>query len=167
MKTTVSNIIATVTVILIGIMLASCASEELFFSSDTVDNVIYNLDRQAKEATAIGYKVVSGTINPDVTIPGTITSINITYHITAIAPQALAHGSWESVTIGENVRVIGESAFADCSLITTIRLRGLIAPAVSEDSFDPEVYDNATLVIEKSLDIEGTPWTQFKNITRI
>lgn len=167
MKSNISNIIASVTVILIGLMLGSCSGEEIIVLSSTVDNIIYNFDNQKNEATATGYTVDNGIIKTNITIPATVTCANTVYDVTGVAKQAFAHGGWESVSIGENVRSIGEGAFSDCDRINTVRLCGLTAPSVSANSFDQAVYENATLIIEKSLDIEDTHWALFKNIMRI
>ena len=80
------------------------------------------------------YKVTKGTGNEKeleyvvntaktatITIPDTITFKNITYKVTAIAGSALKDNkNIKSVTIGKNVRRIGDKTFKGCTNLTKV-----------------------------------------------
>ena len=67
----------------------------------------------AAGATVTGYDGSAGT---DITIPDTIDILGDTFDVTAVRYDAFIGDGLTSVTIGSNVRTIGDSAFAHNNL---------------------------------------------------
>ncbi len=73
----------------------------------------------------------------------------------------------KDVTIGANVKAIGDSAFINCRQIATVNSYAMFAPEIDALTFEPEIQDNATLhVPEGYKDVyEGHEfWSAFANV---
>ena len=78
--------------------------------------------------------------------------------------------SLTSITIGNSVRTIYASAFANCEELTDVFCYAETVPSTSSDAFDHSYIEYATLhVPAASLEAykAATPWSGFKNIVPI
>lgn len=145
----------------------SCASEELktYFTSKNQDGVSYSLDNDKFEATAYGYYVKDGIIIKEIVLPAEVEAGSDKFNVVAVADRAFADGPWVSVTIGKNVRTLGYGAFVDCNDIKTVKLEGTQLPLLPENAFEQTVYDNAKLIVSDGVDVTGTGWEKFVNVS--
>ncbi|MCC8176701.1 MAG: leucine-rich repeat domain-containing protein [Bacteroidales bacterium] len=150
-----------------SLLLSSCASEELILTGTTVENVTYSLDNDRHTAQATGYLVKGGSLSPVLSIPDAIEAVNLHYTVTSVADAAFVYGNWETVEIAASVLSIGSRAFIGCDHLTLIVLQGDIAPTIASDTFSPDTYLTATLVVPRTCDLTSTPWAQFTSIIHL
>lgn len=149
-------------------MISSCAGEEIVVVGIDQDGISYSVEHTTHEATAKGYYAKDGghVVN-NLRIPAEIEVSRVTYKVVAVADRAFGEGQWESVVFGNNIKTIGKEAFVNCSDIKTIRIEGSILPTLSETAFENSVYENATLIINNGMEVDGTPWQRFVNISKL
>lgn len=161
----ISNVftaIVSTIIVSIAVIMSGCAGEELRYSAINYGGVHYEIENN--EATATGYLVENGEVKKSLSLPDKIVASNLSFKVVAVADKAFVGGQWETVTLGANVRSVGEQAFSGCDNLIGICFEGSIPPSLPENAFDPEVYDNAKLVIYSGVDIEGTTWSKFRDI---
>ena len=163
-KNSFSSIFACLNLIL-ALMLPSCSGESITYTGKQQDGVSYSFDNDKSEATATGYYVQDGKILTDIVLPEYIEAGNEQFKVISIADRAFVGGPFVSVTVGGNVRTIGNEAFADCDDIKTVNLEGKKLPLLPENAFDKTVYDNARLIIGTGIDVKGTGWEKFANVS--
>lgn len=168
MKTKLIKAIAAIlTSIVIVFLLSSCSAEWYSPQIGMYEGVIYRFDNENKQAAITGYYLENGYIPECLYISDTVTTANLTFTITSIGDEAFVNGTWEQVSVCENIVTIGERAFAGCRGIKVIELRGSIPPAMKSNTFEDSVYKTATLIINNDIDLDNTPWANFVNVIRI
>ncbi|MDD5792077.1 MAG: leucine-rich repeat domain-containing protein [Erysipelotrichaceae bacterium] len=86
-----------------------------------IDRINYGLDAEAKQATVI--KMSSDKYYGKIAIPASVEYNGITYSVTGIGESAFRDCSGlTSVTIPNSVTSIGESAFSDCTGLTSVTI---------------------------------------------
>lgn len=146
-------------------MLSSCAGETFHEIIIEPTYVMFRFDNATHDATAYGYKFSNGEVVKDLKLPAEIKVVDATYKVSTISERAFASGPWTSVTLGANINTIGKQAFSDCNDIKIVKVECTTLPTITEDVFPQTVYESATLLISSSLDLSGTPWANFSNIT--
>ncbi len=164
-KISFSALLALITIMLAS-MLTSCAGESITYPGISRDGVTYSFDNDKFEATAIGYYVNDGVVIKEIVLPAEVEAGRDLFKVVAVADRAFVDGPVVSVEFGGNMRTIGNEAFKNCKDIKTIRIQGNTLPTLPENAFEPEVYENATLFIPSSVNIENTPWKKFTSISQ-
>lgn len=116
-------------------------------------------------------EVTNGDYQGQITIPDKVNVEGQNYNVSSIGDDAFSGcPDLISVVIPEGITNIGEEAFNDCSGITDIFIYDETPEPFTDQKFDDEVIENATLhVPEGTIEIyEGTDgWEQFQNIVEI
>ena len=146
---------------LFSLFLALFASVIAIYASTKVDGIWYHF---YGDGTAyVGYRgSYSGEYDNEysgsVTIPETVTYKGTTYSVIRISNEAFSGcSSLKSVTIGNNVKSIGEGAFWDCTSLTSVTI-GSSVTSIGLDAFrntgiynDNSNWENRVLYIDNCL----------------
>ena len=146
---------------LFSLFLALFASVIAIYASTKVDGIWYHF---YGDGTAyVGYRgSYSGEYDNEysgsVTIPETVTYKGTTYSVIRISNEAFKGcSSLKSVTIGNNVKSIGEGAFWDCTSLTSVTI-GSSVTSIGLDAFrntgiynDNSNWENRVLYIDNCL----------------
>lgn len=150
---------------MLAFVLSSCAGESITYTGKQQDGVSYSFDNDKSEAIATGYYVEDGKVVTDIVLPEYVEAGKEQFKVVGIADRAFVGGPFVSLTLGGNVRSIGNQAFADCNDIRTVRLHGERLPLLPENAFEQTVYDNARLIVSSGVDVKGTGWEKFANVS--
>lgn len=151
--------------IMLAFVLSSCAGESITYTGTQQDGVSYSFDNDKSEAIATGYYVKDGKVVTDIVLPEYVEAGKEQFKVVGIADRAFVGGPFVSLTVCGNVRSIGNQAFADCNDIRTVRLQGERLPLLPENAFEQTVYDNARLIVNSGVDVKGTGWEKFANVS--
>ena len=105
------------------LMVISLISANLSAEEFTVDNILYNVLSSTDNTVEVAAAQNPGTYGTSVSIPNTISYGGKTWNVVAIGDNAFSLYSPEelkSITIGNAVKRIGESAFSGCRNLETI-----------------------------------------------
>lgn len=109
-----------------------------------------------------------GEYSGNIVVP---TSINVegqTYEVTQIGTSAFGNmANLTGVVIPESVVSISGSAFYGCPALTSIEIKSSEMPAAGLNSFDDEIYSNATLIVPDGMVDQYAneqPWMMFCTI---
>ena len=93
-----------------------------------VGSLIYQVTSATAELRTVTVIGDNGDEFADLQIPNSVSVRGILYKVTAVAPKAFCQKtSLKTVTIGENVAVIGDSAFKDCGSLKNVTIgKGLM-----------------------------------------
>jgi uncharacterized repeat protein (TIGR02543 family) len=98
----------------------------------------------------VAFNGIASTKTTKVTIPKTVTYGGKTFKVTSIADKALnGKSKVTQVTIGENVKTIGASAFYGCKKLKTITVKSTQLKTVGKNALK-NVYAKATIKVPKS-----------------
>lgn len=94
-------------------------------------------------------------------------SVNLPEGLYSISYNAFMGSSLKEVVLPQSLSTLSGNAFADCLALTAITSKHAIPLNISEDTFSPSTYDNATLYIPKgrlSYYQAANGWRMFSNI---
>ena len=120
------------------------------------------VDNYANPLYYAGNLYLNGNLLTELVIPNDITEI---YSYTFSNCSALT-----SVTIGNNVTRIGSSAFEGCDKISKIEIESAENISIYSNSFNDNVYNNATLYVPKGRKEyyeNNYYWSKIKNIEEV
>ncbi len=87
----------------------------------TPEGMMYNLDPETKTASL--YQLSSAFQGTELVVPATVSKDGVDYTITSVAAGGCRNKSaLTSVTLGENIEVVGENAFYGCTGVTELNL---------------------------------------------
>ncbi len=152
--------------IMLASMLTSCSGESITVIGKNLDGVSYSFNNDKFEATATGYYVKDGEVFKEIILPADVEAGGEVFKVVVVADRAFVDGPWVSVEFGVNMRTIGSEAFKNCKDIKIVRIQGNTLPTLPENAFDPEVYENATLLIHSGVNVDATPWKKFISISQ-
>ena len=113
-----------------------------------IDRINYGLDAEAKQATVI--KMSSDKYYGKIAIPASVEYNGITYSVTGIGESAFRDCSGlTSVTIPNSVTSIGESAFSDCTGLTSVTIPNSVT-SIGDYAFF-HCYNLASVTIPNSV----------------
>lgn len=164
----ISNVftaIVSTIIVSIAVIMSGCAGEELRYSAINYGGVHYEIENN--EATATGYLIENGEVKKSLSLPDKIVASNLSFKVVAVADKAFVGGQWETVTLGANVRSVGNEAFSGCKNLIGICFEGSIPPSLPENAFDPETYRLAILCIPVGCNIISSNWLKFRNIVEL
>ncbi len=98
-----------------------CATTAFAYDFE-VNGIYYNIISDSEVEVTKNSDWFSNEYAGDIVIPETVTYLNKTYNVTKIAGQAFMRSGITSITIDNNVKEIGESAFALSTNLTTAKL---------------------------------------------
>ena len=132
-----------------------------------IDRINYELNTEAKQATVIAWYGVE--YSGEVVLPESVEHEGTDYSVKSIGESAFRDCSGlTSVTIGNSVTSIGSEAFRDCSKLLDVYCYAENVPSTGSNAFSSSLIANATLhVPAASIDSYKVtaPWSGFGTIT--
>ena len=108
---------------LFALTLAIVASVSSFAHDFFVDGIYYNiLDDNNVEVTYKGSSIYEVEYRNDVVIPDNVLYNGVNYVVASIGKDAFSYSYVKSVIIGNNVKIIGNNAFSNNSLLASITM---------------------------------------------
>ena len=125
--------------VLIGILVStpftSCGSEDdepnIFDNEDVdavVDGIAYKIENLEELTLSVVPKTIPSTYSGSITIPSTVNINGKSFTVTSVYYEAFYGCSITSVTLPSTLKVIGQRAFRECSLLKSV----LIPSSVTE-----------------------------------
>ena len=137
--------------------------EKIVAISTEIDGINYDLDAEAKQATVIAKS--SGEYSGEVIIPESVEHEDVVYSVTSIGQSAFKDCSGlTSVTIPNSVTSIGNYAFAYCPELLDVYCYAENVPSTASNTFESSPIENATLHVPVgSIESyrETEPWSRF------
>ena len=131
-----------------------------------IDGIRYNLNAEAKQATVIAKS--SGKYSGEVVIPESVEFKGISHSVTSIGESAFENCSGlTSVTIGNSVKSIGGAAFSGCLELLDVYCYAENVPSTYSSAFDGSYPEYATLHVPDAsiFSYKATaPWSSFGKI---
>ena len=108
---------------LLALTLVLMASVSSFAHDFFVDGIYYNiLDDNNVEVTYKGSSIYEVEYRNDVVIPDNVLYNGVNYVVASIGKDAFSYSNVKSVIIGNNVKIIGNNAFSNNSLLASITM---------------------------------------------
>ena len=91
--------------------------------TDTKTKAVYTVTKSGRTNGTVTYTKPTSKSLTSLSVPKTVKIDEVTYKVTAIAPNALKNcKKLKKVTIGSNITTIGTSAFSGCSKLKTVAM---------------------------------------------
>ena len=137
--------------------------EKIVAISTEIDGINYDFDAEAKQATVIAKS--SGEYSGEVIIPESVEHEDVVYSVTSIGQSAFKDCSGlTSVTIPNSVTSIGNYAFAYCPELLDVYCYAENVPSTASNTFESSPIENATLhvpVVSVESYKATEPWSRF------
>ncbi len=136
------------------------------FVSENGNSTTFHITSEESATVEVTAATLMSRASGELEIPETVTFNGKAYTVAGIANNAFQNMAFESIELPKSIAYVGLNAFSGCSALRTLTVNATLPPSAARESFDNEVFTNATLTVpEEASEAYATDevWKLFSN----